>query len=144
MGPSARRAALVGAIVAAIALMFVAIFILVSVLTPARAMAPISSIEFSQSKAVPNFPDATHTTTEPARIAAFTALVKRYSIDVTNFDQSLNDDCTGGLSTDITLRFAPSGAAKLRLYDCGRTVPRGTFVSDATALFTTWRTADDL
>ncbi len=141
MRPSGRLVALIGTIVTAVALVFVVILILVTVLTPAP-MAPITSIEFSQSKPVPNFSDSTHTTTEPARIAAFTALVKKYSIDPSNFDSALNDECTGGLTTDITLAFGGSKTAKLRLYDCGRTVPRGTFVSDATALFTGWRTAD--
>lgn len=141
MRPSARLAALLGAILVAGAL--VVVLIVVNGLTPAPTTPPITGIDYRQSKAVPNFPDATHSTADPGRIASFSALVKKYSIDVTNFAQDLNDDCTGGLTTDITLHFADSKTAKLRLYYCGRTVAGGTFVSDATALFTRWRTADD-
>lgn len=111
--------------------------------TPRPALTPITAIAYIQSKAVKGFSDSPHQTTDPARIAAFTALSKKYSIDVTRFDRTLNDVCTGGLATDITLTFADSRTAKLRVYDCGRTVPRGTFVSDTSALFTGWRAADN-
>ncbi|CAN5511092.1 hypothetical protein BH10ACT4_BH10ACT4_04480 [soil metagenome] len=103
----------------------------------------ITGIQYSQSKAVEGFSASSHQTSDPDRIAAFTAIVKKYGIDVTHFDQTLNDVCTGGLATDITLEFADSKTAKLRVYDCGRTVPRGTFVSDTSALFTRWRAQDD-
>ncbi len=103
----------------------------------------ITGIGYSQSKAVAGFTGSAHRTTDPARLAAFTALVTTYSIDVTRFDRALNDVCTGGLATDITLEFADSTTAAFRVYDCGRTVPRGTFVSDTSALFTRWRTADN-
>jgi hypothetical protein len=106
-------------------------------------LTPITSIQYSQSKAVKGFSDSSHKTSDPARIATFTAIVTKYSIDVTHFDRTLNDVCTGGLATDITLGFADSKTATLRVYDCGRTVPRGTFVSDSSALFTRWRAQDD-
>jgi hypothetical protein len=103
----------------------------------------ISGIEYSQSKAVAGFIGSSHRTTNPRRIADFTALVTKYSIDVTRFDRALNDVCTGGLATDISLEFADTKTTTFRIYDCGRTVPRGTFVSDTSALFTRWRAADD-
>ena len=103
---------------------------------------PITGIQYSQSTAVAGFSESKHQTSDSARIAAFTAVVKKYSIDVTDFDQSLNDVCTGGLATAVTLEFADSKTAKLRIYDCGRIEPRGTFVSDASALFARWATAD--
>jgi hypothetical protein len=136
----ARLFVLAGALVV-VALIAVSVVMLMA---PARVVAPIVSIEYSQFKAVPDFPSSSHTTTGPDRIREFTALAKKYSIDVTHFDQNLNDDCTGGLATDITLKFSDSTTARLHLYDCGRTVARGSFVSDATALFTTWRIADDV
>jgi len=106
-------------------------------------LTPITNIQYSQSKAVKGFTGSSHETSNPARIAAFTAIISKYSVDVTHFDQTLNDVCTGGLATDITLGFADAKTATLRVYDCGRTVPRGTFVSDSSALFTRWRAQDD-
>ena len=117
--------------------------LIVAVNVPARpVLAPISAIDYTQSKAVEGFSDFSHRTTDPGRIAVFTALVEKYSIDLTHFDRSLNDVCTGGLATDITLDRADLSTVKLRVYDCGRTVPRGTFVSDTSALFTRWRASD--
>ncbi|MHC5795169.1 hypothetical protein ACVXZ4_03345 [Lacisediminihabitans sp. FW035] len=131
-------AALAGVVVVALVLTIVALSS-----SPRAALPPITGIQYSQSKAVEGFSDSSHETSDPARIAAFTAIVKKYGVDVTNFDQTLNDVCTGGLATDITLEFADSKTAELRVYDCGRTVPRGTFVSDTSALFTRWRAEDD-
>lgn len=110
---------------------------------PRPVLSPVTGIEYSQSKAVEGFTDFSHQTSDAARITAFTAIIKKYGVDVTNFDQTLNDVCTGGLATDISLEFANSKTAELRVYDCGRTVPRGTFVSDTSALFTRWRALDD-
>jgi hypothetical protein len=106
------------------------------------ALTPITGIQYSQSKAVKGFSEFSHETSDAARIAAFTAIARKYSIDLAHFDQTLNDVCTGGLATDITLGFADSKTATLRVYDCGGAVPRGTFVSDTSALFTRWRAED--
>jgi hypothetical protein len=106
-------------------------------------LTPITSIQYGQSKSVAGFTGSSHQTSDPARIAEFTTIASKYSIDVTHFDRTLNDVCTGGLATEITLGFADSRTAKLRVYDCGRTVPRGTFVSDTSALVAGWRAQDD-
>jgi hypothetical protein len=128
------------ALVAVVVVAIVAVLIAVDN-APAPRLERVTSIDYSQSKAILDFDDSAHTITDTARIASFTHLVAKYSIDVWHFDQTLNDVCTGGLSTDIDLHFARAKTASLRLYDCGRTVPRGTFVSDATALFTKLRVA---
>ncbi len=143
MQPQSRLQLRLIAVVAAV--VTVALVVLIVTLNSGSRpeLTPITSIQYSQSKAVEGFSASSHETTDAARIAAFSAIVTKYSIDVTNFDQTLNDVCTGGLATVITLRFADSKSAKLRVYDCGRTVPRGTFVSDASALFTRWRAEDD-
>jgi hypothetical protein len=135
---------LVATLVGALVVVAIVALVLVIVAIDTRhapTLAPISAIDYSQYQAVPDFPDATHHTSDPARIAAFTALVKKYSIDVTDFNESLNDDCTGGMATTLTLHFADSKTAKFRVYDCGGQVPRGTFVSDTSALVTRWRTS---
>lgn len=138
MRPPVRLFAAVAAVVV------VALVVLIVALNSGSrpVVTTITGIQYSQSTAVAGFSDSAHQTTDPARIAAFTAIVKKYSIDVTQFDQSLNDVCTGGLATNVTLEFADSKTAKFRVYDCGRIEPRGTFVSDASALFTRWATAD--
>jgi hypothetical protein len=114
------------------------VVILVNVLTPPVRMAPIESIRYNQSKSAPGFDDSSHTVTDPSQIAAFSDIVKKYSIDLGHFDSTLNDDCTGGLATNLVVTLTDRSVDRLRLYDCGRTVPRGTFVSDASALFTSW------
>lgn len=111
--------------------------------TPRAVLGPITGIQYIQSKPAEGFTDSSHRTSDPARIAAFTAIVRKYSIDVTHIDPALNDVCTGGLTTEITLEFADSKKVPLRVYDCGRTVPRGTFVSDISALVTRWRAEGD-
>ncbi len=116
-----------------------AILLATQVLLKPPQVKPIRSIEYHQSQSVPNFHDGTHSVTDPARIAAFSALVQKYSIDLANFDVSLNDDCTGGLATDLTVTFTDSTSQKLGIYDCGGALAKGTFVSDATALFLRWR-----
>ena len=138
MRPPVRLFAVVGAVVVVALIVFIVVLN-----TGSRpVLTSITGIQYSQSTAVTGFSESTHRTTDSARIAAFTALVKKYSIDVTDFDQTLNDVCTGGLATAVTLEFADSKTAKLRIYDCGRIEPRGTFVSDASALFARWASAD--
>jgi hypothetical protein len=126
-------------VVVAIAL---AVLFVTQVLLKPEPTKPVESIEFHQSQAVPNFEDGDHQVTEPAQLTAFSALVKKYSIDLGNFDTALNDGCTGGLATDVTVHFTDSTSQKLRIYDCGGPVAKGTFVTDATALFTQWRDGD--
>ncbi len=130
------------AALAAVIIIVVALLVVSVTSGPRPETTPITSIQYSQSKAVEGFTNSSHQTSDAARIAAFTAIAKKYGVDVTHFDQTLNDVCTGGLATDITLEFADSKTAELRVYDCGRTVPRGTFVSDTSALFTRWRAQD--
>jgi hypothetical protein len=131
----ARATALFAAIVITAT---VAVVILVNVLTPPVRLAPIQSIQYYQTKTVPGFDNSMHTITDPTRVAAFSAIVKKYSIDLDHFDSTLNDECTGGLATNIAVTLGDRSVHKLRIYDCGRTTPRGTFVSDATALITSW------
>ena len=138
MRPPVRLFAAVAAVVV------VAFVVLIVALNPGSrpVLSTITGIQYEQSTAVEGFSDSAHQTSDPARIAAFTAIVKKYLIDVTQFDQTLNDSCTGGLATDVTVKFADSKTAKLRVYYCGRIEPRGTFVSDISVLFTRWATAD--
>ena len=138
MRPPVRLLAAVGTVVV------VALVALVVVMNSGSrpVLTPVTGIRYSQSTAVAGFSQSAHRTTDSEEIAAFAAVVRKYSIDVTDFDQSLNDVCTGGLATAVTLEFADSKTAKFRLYDCGRIEPRGTFVSDASALFARWATAD--
>lgn len=123
---------------AVVAIVLAVLFVTLVVLRPAPPK-PIESIQFHQSQAEPNFEDGQHTVTDRARIAQFRALVVKYSIDLGNFNAALNDECTGGLATNITVTFTDSSSDKIVIYDCSGTVARGTFVSDATALFSEWR-----
>jgi hypothetical protein len=126
----------------AIIAVLLAVFFAVQLFSKPVSHAPIVKIEFSQYQAVPNFSDYPHVVTDEKRLDAFRTLVSRYSIDVRNYDKALNDDCTGGLTTNITLRFGDATTQKLQIYDCGKPTAGGTFVTDATALFSKWRAAD--
>lgn len=127
---------------AAVVVATLLVVLLVQVFTPPPTMPPVTSIRYLQSKASPQFTASAHTVDSPGRISQFTALLKKYAIDPANFDRTLNDVCTGGLATDITLRFEDAASDRLRIYDCGRTVAGGTFVTDATALVTAWNASD--
>lgn len=122
---------------AAVVIALIVIFT-VRLSTPDAPTGPITSIEYSQTKAIPHFDISVHTVVEPAKITAFTDLLNKYSINANAYKQSLNDGCTGGLATEVTLKYANSPSATFRIYDCASPVPKGTFVTDATALFTGW------
>ncbi|MET4782709.1 hypothetical protein [Glaciihabitans sp. UYNi722] len=124
-----------------VAVALAVLFVTDVLLKPAPAT-PIQGLEFHQSQAVPNFDDGAHDVTDPVKLAAFSTLVKKYSIDLTDFNTAMNDGCTGGLATSITVTFTHSASQKLRIYACGGDTAKGTFVSDATALFSQWRTDD--
>lgn len=104
---------------------------------PQRALTGLS---FSQSQAVPDFDRRTVRVDEKSDLVELTTVATRYGVDLAHYDASRNDGCTGGVRTVARLAFAGGGTATLDLYDCGGTVPRGTFLTDATALFTRWRT----
>jgi hypothetical protein len=129
--------------ISAIVAVGLAAFFAVQLSSRPVSRAPVERMEFGQYQAVPNFSDPVHVVSDERRIGEFRALVRHYSIDLRNFDRSLNDDCTGGLATNVTLHFTDSTSQKLQIYDCGKPVAGGTFVSDATALFVGWRAADD-
>ncbi|CAN5385757.1 hypothetical protein BH09ACT1_BH09ACT1_14950 [soil metagenome] len=114
--------------------------VLVTVQIRARVAEPVAvtSISYTQDQTVVGFTPVTKTITDPARIERFQALVARYDIDETDFDTRLNDVCTGGIDTRITLRSADKSEHRLRLYDCSGGGARQTFVTDATALLTRW------
>jgi hypothetical protein len=114
--------------------------VIVTVQIRSRAAEPVAvtRISYSQDQAVVGFTPVTKTVTDPARIAEFQELVARYDIDETDFDTRLNDVCTGGIDTRITLRSADTSKHRLRLYDCSGGDARHTFVTDATALLSGW------
>ena len=113
----------------------------IQIFAPAVSSAVVTGLRYSQTQTVPDFDTSPHTVTDPERLDAFTTLVKKYAISVQSFDESLNDRCTGGLQTTVTVMFASGPNAELRLYDCSKPLPKGTFVTDATALFTGWSAA---
>jgi hypothetical protein len=114
--------------------------VLVTVQIRSRAEGPVTvtRLTFSQDQAVVGFTPVTKTVTDPARIAKFQALVSKYDIDETDFDTRLNDVCTGGLDTRVTLSASDDSRHTMRLYDCSGGGARQTFVTDATALLTAW------
>ncbi|MET0806510.1 MAG: hypothetical protein ABWX66_00235 [Lacisediminihabitans sp.] len=100
---------------------------------------PIASISFSQFEAVPGFDSSTFVERSPGRIAELEAIAAKYDVALNDVDANLNDPCSGGLGTDVKLEFRGSGTSSFHLNSCKGPQASGTFVADATALFSRWR-----
>jgi hypothetical protein len=120
----------------------VAIFVVFQVTSKPVTPAVMTSIGFVQNQAVPNFSDTEHTVTNAAQITEFEALAAKYNVDLAHFNTAQNDVCTGGLGTTITLKFDRLPTDTVQIYSCSGSVAKGTFVTDATHLFSGWRLKD--
>jgi hypothetical protein len=127
----------------AAAVLVVGVVIVSQTLIRPNVSNPVERIEYSQYQAVPDYDDTTYTVTAGHRIEDFDALVKKYKVDVADFNNAENDGCTGGLATSVTLYTAGNRMQKLNLYSCRGPKVRGDFVADATALFSGWHKADE-
>ena len=126
----------------AIVVLFVVVLLVSQALIKPNISNPIERIEYSQYQAVPDYDANMYTVTNGGRIARFEALVKKYSVDLADFNSAENDGCTGGLATNLTLYTAGNRMQKLNLYSCRGPEARGDFVADATALVSAWHKAD--
>lgn len=115
-----------------------AVIVVKQVTSRDEAPVAVTSLAYSQNQTVVGFTPVSKTVTDPARIAKFQALVTKYDVDETDFDTRLDDVCTGGLETKVTLTTADNDRYRLRLYDCSGGDARQTFVTDATALLSSW------
>jgi hypothetical protein len=128
--------------VVGVVVLFVVVLVVSQALIRPNVSNPIERIEYSQYQAVPNYDDTTYTVTNGSRIARFESLVKKYKVDLADFNSAQNDGCTGGLSTTVTLYTAGNRLQKLNLYSCRGPKATGDFVADTTKLFSSWHTAD--
>jgi hypothetical protein len=129
-------------LVAVLVLFVIVLFVSQALIRP-NVSNPIERIEYTQYQPVPNYDTNTYTVTNGARIARFEALVKKYSVDLADFNSAQNDGCTGGLATTLTLYTAGNSMQKLQLYSCRGPQATGDFVADATKLVSSWHTADE-
>ena len=114
-------------------------FIFVQFVAP-RFNAPIESLTFTQSKAVPDFDGGAITITDDERIAQFDAVRDRFSITPGLwFPWRSDSGCAGGTSTDLTITYEGGRTAGLSMYDCAN---EGDFVAEATKLLSGWRSAE--
>jgi hypothetical protein len=127
---------------AVVVLVIVVLFVSQALIKP-NVSNPIERIEYSQYQPVPNYDTATYTVTNGARIARFEALVKKYSVNLADFNSAQNDGCTGGLATTLTLYTAGNSMQKLQLYSCRGPKATGDFVADTTKLISAWHAADE-
>ena len=102
---------------------------------------PITSITFHQVQAVPGFDDSTFVEKSPQRIDALEKVAAKYDVALNDVDAAQNDPCSGGLGTDVKLTFRGGGTSSFHLNNCRGPQASGTFVADATALFSDWRTS---
>ncbi len=128
---------------AAVVVLVVIVLIVSQALIKPDVSNPIERIEYSQYQPVPNYDTKTYTVTNGERIARFAALVKKYSVDLADFNSAQNDGCTGGLATTLTLYTAGNAMQKLQLYSCRGPKATGDFVADATRLVSDWHVADE-
>lgn len=127
---------------AAVVVLIVVVLIVSQALIKPNVSNPIERIEYSQYEPIPDFDANTYTVTSGPRIAAFEALVKKYSVDLADFNSAQNDGCTGGLATNLTLYTSGNRMQKLNLYSCRGPQARGDFVADTTALISGWHSED--
>ncbi|MCU1413683.1 MAG: hypothetical protein JWN80_1023 [Microbacteriaceae bacterium] len=128
--------------IAVVALVIIVLIVSRSLIRP-DVSNPIERIEYSQYQPVPNYDTNTYTVTNGQRIARFDALVKKYSVDLADFNSAQNDGCTGGLATTLTLYTAGNSMQKLQLYSCRGPKASGDFVADATRLVSDWHAVDE-
>lgn len=126
----------------AAAVLFVIVLAVTQALIKPGGSNPIERIEYSQYQSVPDYDGGTYTVTNGARIEGFQTLVKKYKIDLADFNSAENDGCTGGLATNLTLYSAGNRMQKLNLYSCRGPQAQGDFVADATALISSWHAKD--
>ncbi len=122
--------------------LFVVVLIVSQALIKPNVSNPIERIEYSQYSADPSYDSTTYTVTTGTRIEAFQDLIRKYSIDLADFNSAQNDGCTGGLATNLTFYTAGNKMHKLNLYSCRGPQASGDFVADATALVSKWHKKD--
>jgi hypothetical protein len=128
---------------AAVVVLFVVVLLVSRALIRPDVSNPIERIEYSQYQPVPDYDTNSYTVTNGARIARFESLVKKYSVDLADFNSAENDGCTGGLATTLTLYTAGNAMQKLQLYSCRGPKATGDFVADATKLVSEWHATDE-
>jgi hypothetical protein len=102
---------------------------------PGHDVAQITKLEYSQSKAVPDFDNSTHTVTDTADLSQLRSVLQRdgwYPGAVT----SSGDGCTGGLTTNLHLTFADHSSSQLTVYQCGGSTD--SLTTDVTELISSW------
>ena len=126
-------------VAALVAVVLAAGFIFVQFVAP-RLNAPIESLTFTQSKAVPDFDGSAITVTDEERIAQFDAVRDRFTVTPGLwFPWPADTGCAGGTSSDITVTYEDGRTAELSMYDCDN---EGDFIAETTKLLTEWRAAE--
>jgi len=120
------------------AALFVIVLVVSQALIRPNVSNPIERVEYTQYQSVPDNDGVAYTMTNGAQIERLEGLVKKYSIDLADFNSAQNDNCTGGLSTDLTFYTSGNAMQKLNIYSCRGPNARGDFVADVTALVSSW------
>jgi hypothetical protein len=133
----ARRAALwIGGAVVVVAIVVVVVIL---VARPGPWGGGLTSVAYSQSQAVPNFDDSTHTTTDPQRLAALTKVLRDDGWQPVRTIVVSKPGCAGGITTRLKLTLTGGGTTTLQTYRCGNDNDR--LSADVTELVSGWRKA---
>lgn len=94
----------------------------------------LTSVTFSQSKAVPDYDSDTYTVTDADQLAALEAVLDTYDWKPgTSYPR--DNACVGGTTTEIALVFADNSTATIHTYRCGSS---DGLVDELTDLVSSW------
>lgn len=133
----ARKAALwIGGAVVAVAIVVV---IVILVARPGPWNGALSSVAYSQSQAVPNFDDSTHTTTDRRQLEDLATVLRDDGWHPVPPVVVVKPGCAGGITTRLKLTLDDGTTTTLHTYYCGKDNDRLT--TDVTKIVSEWRKA---
>jgi hypothetical protein len=100
----------------------------------------IDSVTFEQYQAVPDFDDSEYLQTDAGALAELQALFDEHGVVPGETITTEQDECDGGLSTNLELEYSNGETVEMFIADCG--LPEyDEFNAAANDLFTDWRKA---
>jgi hypothetical protein len=132
-----RRLALIAIIVVVVFVIFsVGATLLFNSGGGASSVGTISSVSYSQTKAVQGWDDSTHTMTDAGQLSELQKVLAKNNWSP-NAKVDSNSMCAGGLATTLAMTFSNNSRSTLRVYECGR--DSGALATDVTSLVSSWR-----
>lgn len=132
-----RRRLTVIAVIVIAALALVSIGAFLAVATRQHPVPTLSSVQYSQSKAVPGWDDSAHTTTDPSRLTQLRSTLMRNGWSPSSGNPARQNGCAGGLTTRLALSFTDGTHSTLTVYECGAN--NDSLTKAVSSLISAWR-----